>query len=161
MAWCQFTHSTNSYLLNLFQEIVKRLNLCDRTSLLIRLRAKLSSIMLNMIEVKGLLEFLFKIEIIELLKIIPLISISFFFILSAELFILYTYLYWEYAQPSIQSIINPTQLFFNSKFLQFQQFHPSITLDNAPRILNEIHFLNWNLRKPVLLLENLFSNRRH
>lgn len=49
--------------------------------------------MLNMIEVKGLLEFLFKIEIIELLKIIPLISISFFFILSAELFILYTYLY--------------------------------------------------------------------
>lgn len=114
-----------------------------------------------MIEVKGLLEFLFKIEIIELLKIIPLISISFFFILSAELFILYTYLYWEYAQPSIQSIINPTQLFFNSKFLQFQQFHPSIIFDNAPRILNEIHFLNWNLRKPVLLLENLFSNRRH
>ena len=97
----------------------------------------------------------------NILKSISLFSISFFFILSIELFILYTYLYWEYAQPSIQSIINPTQLFFNSKFLQFQQFHPSITLDNAPRILNEIHFLNWNLRKPVLLLENLFSNRRH
>lgn len=39
--------------------------------------------------------------------------------------------------------------------------HPSITTDNALRILNEIHFLNWNLRKPVLLFENLFSNRRH
>lgn len=92
---------------------------------------------------------------------INIYTIFFYFVNTAELFILYTYLYWEYAQPSIQSIINPTQLFFNSKFLQFQQFHPSIIFDNAPRILNEIHFLNWNLRKPVLLLENLFSNRRH
>lgn len=120
--------------------------------------------MLNMIEVKGLLEFLFKIEIIELLKIIPLISISFFFILS----ILQSYLF--YILISTENMLN---LHFNPSLIQHNyfsilnsfnsnnSFHPSITLDNAPRILNEIHFLNWNLRKPVLLLENLFSNRRH
>ena len=137
MVWCQFTHSTNSYLLNLFQEIVKRLNLCDRTSLLRRRDWKQNYHPLCLIwfkpKVYFKIGFFFKIEIIELLKIVPLISIQFFFILLT----LQSYLF--YILISTENMLN-------------LQFNPSLIQHNYFSILNSFNSNNSILRLPLTML---------